>query len=94
MSIFAIFLIHLGATASPEVEKMSDNSSSHITRVLFCGAHFPASHNYTREYLQGYPFVQVFLSCIYLFLLHETYCWLYFKVVQSYTFIRHPSGNK
>lgn len=38
---------------------MSDNRCSHVTRVLFCGPHFPDSHNYTREYLQGYPFVQV-----------------------------------
>ncbi|KAJ8551172.1 hypothetical protein K7X08_000542 [Anisodus acutangulus] len=48
-----------GANASPKVQKMGDNSSSRITRVLFCGPHFPASHNYTREYLQSYPFVQV-----------------------------------
>ncbi|XP_009588864.1 uncharacterized protein [Nicotiana tomentosiformis] len=52
-------LAHAGANASPEVQKMGDNSSSQVTRVLFCGPHFPASHNYTREYLQGYPFVQV-----------------------------------
>lgn len=46
-----------GANASPKVHKMS---SSHVTRVLFCGPHFPASHNYTRQYLQAYhPFVQV-----------------------------------
>lgn len=38
---------------------MSDNRCNHVTRVLFCGPHFPDSHNYTREYLQGYPFVQV-----------------------------------
>ncbi|KAF3652486.1 putative CCA tRNA nucleotidyltransferase 2-like [Capsicum annuum] len=48
-----------GPNASPKVPKMGDNSSSHVTRVLFCGPHFPASHNYTREYLQCYPFVQV-----------------------------------
>ncbi|EOY33517.1 D-isomer specific 2-hydroxyacid dehydrogenase family protein isoform 3 [Theobroma cacao] len=30
-----------------------------ITRVLFCGPHFPASQNYTREYLEKYPFIQV-----------------------------------
>ncbi|KAK1439517.1 hypothetical protein QVD17_05337 [Tagetes erecta] len=29
------------------------------TRVLFCGPHFPASHNYTKEYLQNYPLIQV-----------------------------------
>ncbi|KAM3394788.1 glyoxylate/hydroxypyruvate reductase HPR3 isoform X2 [Capsicum galapagoense] len=48
-----------GPNASPKVPKMGDNSSSQVTRVLFCGPHFPASHNYTREYLQCYPFVQV-----------------------------------
>ncbi|MFS8035129.1 putative hydroxypyruvate reductase [Helianthus anomalus] len=29
------------------------------TRVLFCGPHFPASHNYTKEYLHNYPLIQV-----------------------------------
>ncbi|XP_076953873.1 uncharacterized protein LOC143628088 [Bidens hawaiensis] len=29
------------------------------TRVLFCGPHFPASHNYTKEYLKKYPLIQV-----------------------------------
>ncbi|XP_019199679.1 PREDICTED: uncharacterized protein LOC109193280 isoform X1 [Ipomoea nil] len=38
---------------------MGENGSSHITRVLFCGPNFPASHNYTREYVQGYSFIQV-----------------------------------
>ncbi|CAI0396601.1 unnamed protein product [Linum tenue] len=37
-----------------EVEK-----KSRVTRVLFCGPHFAASHNYTREYLAKYPFIQV-----------------------------------
>ncbi|OVA03760.1 D-isomer specific 2-hydroxyacid dehydrogenase [Macleaya cordata] len=44
---------------SGKVEKMVENTNSNITRVLFCGPYFPASHNYTREYLQKYPFVQV-----------------------------------
>ncbi|KAL5719373.1 hypothetical protein ACHQM5_012162 [Ranunculus cassubicifolius] len=35
------------------------NGDSKITRVLFCGPHFPASHCYTRDYLQNYPFIQV-----------------------------------
>ncbi|XP_047322223.1 hydroxypyruvate reductase [Impatiens glandulifera] len=39
--------------------KMSGESDNHITRVLFCGPYFPASHNYTREYLQEYPFIKV-----------------------------------
>ncbi|KAF3445389.1 hypothetical protein FNV43_RR10565 [Rhamnella rubrinervis] len=38
---------------------MAENAGNHIIRVLFCGHDFPASHNYTREYLQEYPFVQV-----------------------------------
>ncbi|XP_004250408.1 uncharacterized protein [Solanum lycopersicum] len=49
-------LAQAGANSS---QKMSDNRCNHVTRVLFCGPHFPDSHNYTREYLQGYPFVQV-----------------------------------
>ncbi|CAN4119657.1 unnamed protein product [Withania somnifera] len=52
-------LPHTGANATPQVPKMGDNSSSRVTHILFCGPHFPASHNYTREYLQAYPFVQV-----------------------------------
>ncbi|BBG96039.1 D-isomer specific 2-hydroxyacid dehydrogenase family protein [Prunus dulcis] len=42
-----------------KVERMVDNDEKKITRVLFCGPHFPASHTYTREYLKEYPFVQV-----------------------------------
>ncbi|XP_027190861.1 uncharacterized protein [Cicer arietinum] len=30
-----------------------------ITRVLFCGPHFPASHQYTTEYLQNHSFIKV-----------------------------------
>ncbi|GAB4844746.1 hypothetical protein Ancab_038136 [Ancistrocladus abbreviatus] len=30
-----------------------------VTRVLFCGQQFPASHDYTREYLSNYPHIQV-----------------------------------
>ncbi|KAG2391678.1 D-3-phosphoglycerate dehydrogenase [Vigna angularis] len=29
------------------------------TRVLFCGPHFPASHEYTAEYLQNHPSTKV-----------------------------------
>ncbi|XP_014498721.1 uncharacterized protein LOC106759869 isoform X2 [Vigna radiata var. radiata] len=29
------------------------------TRVLFCGHHFPASHEYTAEYLQNHPNIKV-----------------------------------
>ncbi|GLT82046.1 hypothetical protein SLE2022_004600 [Rubroshorea leprosula] len=38
---------------------MDVGSDKDITRVLFCGPHFSASQNYTREYLQNYPFIQV-----------------------------------
>ncbi|KAL5558440.1 hypothetical protein UlMin_034651 [Ulmus minor] len=38
---------------------MAANGGEQITKVLFCGSHFPASHNYTREYLQDYPSIQV-----------------------------------
>ncbi|KAG6422106.1 hypothetical protein SASPL_118669 [Salvia splendens] len=42
-----------------QFQRMSRESSKPITRVLFCGPHFPASHNYTMEYLQSYPFIKV-----------------------------------
>ncbi|XP_050236363.1 uncharacterized protein LOC126686354 isoform X2 [Mercurialis annua] len=38
---------------------MAGGNDNHITRVLFCGPHFPASHVYTKQYLQKYPFIQV-----------------------------------
>ncbi|XP_043720111.1 hydroxypyruvate reductase isoform X2 [Telopea speciosissima] len=38
---------------------MAENGVNSITRVLFCGPYFPASQNYTREYLQKYQFIQV-----------------------------------
>ncbi|XP_058090144.1 uncharacterized protein LOC131236753 isoform X2 [Magnolia sinica] len=38
---------------------MAENGNNHITHVLFCGPHWPASQNYTREYLQSYPYIQV-----------------------------------
>jgi hypothetical protein len=37
------------------------NSEDKITRVLFCGLDYSASQNYTREYLQKHPFIQVLL---------------------------------
>lgn len=42
-----------------KVLKMGDHGVAHTIRVLFCGPHFPASHNYTREYVRGYPFIKV-----------------------------------
>ncbi|WCJ43962.1 D-3-phosphoglycerate dehydrogenase [Euphorbia peplus] len=38
---------------------MEDYNGKKITRVLFCGVHFPASYNYTKDYLKDYPFIQV-----------------------------------
>ncbi|XP_059461544.1 uncharacterized protein LOC132190539 [Corylus avellana] len=35
------------------------NGKNKITRILFCGLNYPASHSYTREYLQKHPFIQV-----------------------------------
>ncbi|KAL3335089.1 hypothetical protein AABB24_031348 [Solanum stoloniferum] len=37
----------------------ANTSLNYVTRVLFCGPHFPDSQNFTREYLQDYPMVQV-----------------------------------
>ncbi|CAH2066882.1 unnamed protein product [Thlaspi arvense] len=35
------------------------DDDTHVTRVLFCGPHFPDSNNFTRDYVQPYPFIQV-----------------------------------
>ncbi|WMV34779.1 hypothetical protein MTR67_028164 [Solanum verrucosum] len=35
----------------------ANTSLNHVTRVLFCGPHFPDSQNFTREYLQHYPMI-------------------------------------
>eukprot|EP00268_Persea_americana_P047347 TRINITY_DN4928_c0_g1_i1.p1 TRINITY_DN4928_c0_g1~~TRINITY_DN4928_c0_g1_i1.p1 ORF type:complete len:388 (-),score=79.92 TRINITY_DN4928_c0_g1_i1:326-1489(-) len=42
-----------------EIEKMAGNSDNHITHVLFCGPYWPASQNYTRDYLRSHPYIQV-----------------------------------
>ncbi|KAH6780428.1 D-isomer specific 2-hydroxyacid dehydrogenase family protein [Perilla frutescens var. hirtella] len=42
-----------------QFQGMNGENGKPITRVLFCGLHFPASHNYTIEYLQSYPFIKV-----------------------------------
>ncbi|KAJ6884599.1 hypothetical protein NC652_031566 [Populus alba x Populus x berolinensis] len=51
--------LHFSTDTLSKVEQMVGNSDMHITRVLFCGPYFPASHQYTKEYLQKYPFIQV-----------------------------------
>ncbi|XP_059666993.1 uncharacterized protein LOC132312577 isoform X2 [Cornus florida] len=38
---------------------MDKDNDKRSTRILFCGPHFPASQNYTREYLRKHPFIQV-----------------------------------
>nr|CAB3452561.1 unnamed protein product [Digitaria exilis] len=38
---------------------IGNGGDSKVTRVLFCGPHFPASTIYTKEYLQSYPFIEV-----------------------------------
>lgn len=41
------------------MERHNRNVDKQITRVLFCGPLFPASHEYTIEYLQKHSFVKV-----------------------------------
>ncbi|XP_044511024.1 hydroxypyruvate reductase isoform X2 [Mangifera indica] len=41
------------------MEGVDRKTDLNITRVLFCGPSFPPSHNYTKEYLQNYSFIQV-----------------------------------
>ncbi|KAL3634718.1 hypothetical protein CASFOL_021772 [Castilleja foliolosa] len=38
---------------------MTVDSAKPVTRVLFCGPYFPASQDYTREYLKSHPFIEV-----------------------------------
>ncbi|KAI3972819.1 hypothetical protein MKX01_019477 [Papaver californicum] len=55
--VAALFLHSTGFSGKGKI--MVENTNTHVTRVLFCGPYFPASHNYTREYLHNYPFIQV-----------------------------------
>ncbi|KAE9452219.1 hypothetical protein C3L33_15919, partial [Rhododendron williamsianum] len=48
----------IGAGFSRKVE-MAGESDQSITRVLFCGPYFSASHVYTREYVENNPFIKV-----------------------------------
>lgn len=50
------------AGMSSTAERKAVDNDKPITRVLFCGPHFPASQIYTREYLEKYPFIQVLCS--------------------------------
>ncbi|KAE8688718.1 D-isomer specific 2-hydroxyacid dehydrogenase family protein isoform 4 [Hibiscus syriacus] len=58
LTCFSSSLLH-SAGMSSAVERNNVDNNKPITRVLFCGPHFPASQNYTREYLEKYPFIQV-----------------------------------
>ncbi|XP_048437529.1 hydroxypyruvate reductase-like [Pyrus x bretschneideri] len=42
-----------------EVENGEVKNKEKVSRLLFCGSHFPAAETYTREYLKDYPFIQV-----------------------------------
>ncbi|CAI9285115.1 unnamed protein product [Lactuca saligna] len=43
-----------------DISKRNMSEDSKInTRILFCGPHFAASNNYTKEYLQNYTSIQV-----------------------------------
>ncbi|KAI4319372.1 hypothetical protein MLD38_032975 [Melastoma candidum] len=56
-----VYPTHREISAKLEISKglsaMNDNGKT--TRVLFCGPDFPSSHDYTKEYLAGYPYIQV-----------------------------------
>ncbi|XP_052198030.1 uncharacterized protein LOC127804942 isoform X2 [Diospyros lotus] len=54
-----LLLRFIGVGFSGKVEEMAHKSSQFITSVLFCGPQFSASQNYTREYVQKYPFIKV-----------------------------------
>ncbi|XP_022755951.1 uncharacterized protein LOC111303783 isoform X1 [Durio zibethinus] len=58
LTCFTSPLLHRAAMSSTQKRSNLDDEKP-ITRVLFCGPHFPASQNYTREYLEKYPFIQV-----------------------------------
>ncbi|XP_073288145.1 uncharacterized protein [Primulina huaijiensis] len=47
------------SSGTMEVKEQMGDSVKPITRVLFCGPNFPASHNYTKDYLQAHSFIQV-----------------------------------
>ncbi|KAI7988865.1 D-3-phosphoglycerate dehydrogenase [Camellia lanceoleosa] len=53
LMFFISFVKHWTCRIFSEGEEMV------ITRLLFCGPHFPSSHYYTREYVQKYPFIKV-----------------------------------
>uniref|UniRef100_A0A1J3DFK2 D-3-phosphoglycerate dehydrogenase n=1 Tax=Noccaea caerulescens TaxID=107243 RepID=A0A1J3DFK2_NOCCA len=40
-------------------ERMVEKDDTNVTRLLFCGPHFPDSFNFTRQYCTHYPSIQV-----------------------------------
>lgn len=57
--VYLRFYCVFSAAISSKAELMREDKDNKITKVLFCGPHFPASHEYTKEYLQVHPFIQV-----------------------------------
>ncbi|KAI4319371.1 hypothetical protein MLD38_032975 [Melastoma candidum] len=59
-----VYPTHREISAKLEISKglsaMNDNGKT--TRVLFCGPDFPSSHDYTKEYLAGYPYIQLIMQ--------------------------------
>ncbi|XP_010471237.1 PREDICTED: uncharacterized protein LOC104751059 [Camelina sativa] len=61
-SSFASLLYTLQARSisrQSKPDRMVGTNEMNVTRVLCCGPYFPDACNFTREYLQPYPFVQV-----------------------------------
>ncbi|XP_050158024.1 uncharacterized protein LOC126631876 [Malus sylvestris] len=52
-------LSEMHSLSKMEEENGEVKNKEKITRLLFCGSHFPAAETYTREYLKDYPFIQV-----------------------------------
>ncbi|MGC7991011.1 hypothetical protein ACP3WY_25480, partial [Salmonella enterica] len=42
-----------------ESEGNDGHESERVTRILFCGPYFAASHVYTREYVSQFPYIKV-----------------------------------
>ncbi|XP_052736272.1 uncharacterized protein LOC108319677 isoform X2 [Vigna angularis] len=60
---FLVIVSWSGIEKLPSIMESNGNLVKHVekqtTRVLFCGPHFPASHEYTAEYLQNHPSTKV-----------------------------------
>ncbi|ERN20040.1 uncharacterized protein LOC18448450 isoform X2 [Amborella trichopoda] len=58
-SIVLNYLLSPLSSRSNTVKKVGKMEGNAITKILFCSSHFPSAHEYTRECLQKYPFIQV-----------------------------------